>query len=189
MAQHLSTGDKQNNLPDLKLRIEMVPAPLWEVNLRKFLPRSKWTSLRFELIEQRGTSCEVCGKDCSGKGKIQAHEEWIYSDDTKAGVARLSGIQLSCWHCHMCGHWGRLQQLSRTLRRAVPDSIKHFCAVNGMSQLEFERHKTEAFDQWRRRSNLEWEVDWGDFSELLLEHWTKLPQPDWLSRSLPVHST
>src|SRR5712692_11068951 len=49
--------------------------------------------------------------------------------DSSPAIARLTGLRLSCWHCHAVEHYGRTGDmvLSRELTpQALEDTIEHF---------------------------------------------------------------
>ncbi|MDZ4762384.1 MAG: hypothetical protein SGJ21_15075 [Alphaproteobacteria bacterium] len=162
-----------------KLEIALIPGPLWNFNLREFLSPGQWRKLRMQHIEKYGAFCQTCGKDVSARGAAQGHEVWEYDTSSTPAVARLKGLSLACWHCHMAEHWGRLENLSGTLTRAVPDTIKHYCNVNGVTRPTWKRDKVRAFAEWRRLSRLEWELDWGEYAPMLLARYVELPQLYW----------
>ena len=72
-----------------------------------------------------------------------------------------------------------MENLSGTLTRAVPDTIKHYCNVNGVTRPTWKRDKVRAFAEWRRLSRLEWELDWGEYAPMLLARYVELPQLYW----------
>lgn len=163
----------------MKLCVDPVPACLFGFNLRKFIPQKRWLKLRKELIAERGSNCETCGKTVEESPKLHAHEVWEFSEETRPMVT-LKRIALSCWHCHMCEHWGKLGTLIATGRvhtGAAEDVIEHFCIVNGVARGAFEPHKDRAFDVMRMRTKILWEVDWGEYTPLILKYHAKLPQP------------
>jgi hypothetical protein len=57
----------------------------------------------------------------------------------------------------------------RSLRRAANRkcALEHFMQVNECDLVSGERHILEALTEWRRRSRLEWRVDFGEYGELL----------------------
>lgn len=173
---------------ELKLRVNPLPAHLWGKNLRTFMTKARWAQFRAEIIDRRGLRCEVCG--CDEDDPLHAHEEWSLDFTVKPPIAKLSGIGLICWHCHMCEHFGRLNTLiaNGALKpEAREEVIEHFCEVNGVGRDAFTAHYTEAIAEWERRSRMHWLVDWGDFRHLLpktslREHYDKDGNPvAWLS--------
>lgn len=152
----------------------MVPSPLWRANLRKgrVIPKSRWVKIRAECFENHGTICQTCGKVETDRKRLSVHEEWEYLTDRKPAVARLVGLKISCWHCHMVEHFGGLGKMvasGELTRRAIDDTTEHFCRVNKVGLDEFKRHLAEAKAEWMRLSQLEWVVDWGEYAALVEE--------------------
>lgn len=166
-----------------KLKICLVPAPLWNFNLREFLSQHHWRKLRLAYMAEHGEHCQTCGAPPKPKPQRghHGHEVWEYDTSRTPAVARLTGLSVACWHCHMADHWGALETIAAQagLKRAVPDTIAHYCRVNGVSRSTFARDKERAFAEWRERSKLKWELDWGPYAERLLEDYTELPHLSW----------
>lgn len=150
--------------------VRMIPGPLWGYNLRRAIPKSQWAKIRKKVIDERGLVCETCGKVAAESGKIFAHEVWEYVTSSDQAVAHLTGVVLSCWHCHAVEHFGgtgRMVGSGELSAEAIDDTIDHFCCVNNVDVSEFEKHLSEAKAEWVQLSELEWVVDWGEFSELV----------------------
>ena len=149
-----------------------MPAPLWGVNLRAVLTKTEWRKLREGLIAERGLRCETCGRlEQEGKD-IAAHEEWDYDTSNTPAVARLTGIKLSCWHCHAVEHFGATKSMAASGELgayAVEDTIEHFCRLNGVGRVEFEAHHEDAFAEWSTLNGLQWTMDWGAFASRVAE--------------------
>jgi len=153
-----------------KSAIRMVPGPLWGKNLRRLLPKSQWNKIRRNVIAERGLKCQTCGKVEIESKRIFAHEEWEYDTGRTPAVARLVELKLSCWHCHAVEHFGATGNMVRSgelTERAIEDTIRHFCRLNGVGRNEFESQLAEAKAAWMRMSQLQWEVDWGQFNSLI----------------------
>lgn len=163
-----------------KLRVEPVPPSLWGFNLRRFIPQSRWLKLRKQIIAERGAKCETCGKEPEKSSALHAHECFTFDETATPPTATLSRIELSCWMCHMCEHWGRLQRLVATGRiqnSAVDELIQHFCTQNEVERRYFEPHKAAGFAECWRLARIHWRLDWGQFTDLILEYYTEIPQP------------
>jgi hypothetical protein len=153
-----------------KPAIRMVPAPLWGMNLRRMLPKSRWNKLRKNLIAECGLKCQTCGKVETESKRIFAHEEWEYDTGRTPAIARLAGLKLSCWHCHAVEHFGATGNMVRSgelTEKAIEDTIENFCRLNGVGHDEFRAHLAEAKAEWIRSSHLQWKVDWGPFTSLV----------------------
>src|SRR5712691_8837412 len=82
----------------LKLRIELIPRPLWERNLRLSdgLGKARWGKLRHKLIEKNGARCTICGKT----ERLHGHEVWAYREKSTVGTAMLLRVEIVCIDCH-----------------------------------------------------------------------------------------
>lgn len=148
--------------------VRMVPRPLWGMNLRHKIPKSRWGKIRLGLIQERGLRCQTCGKTETESKHIFAHEEWQYETTCSPAVAHLKGLTLSCWHCHAVEHFGATGNMvlsGELTPRAIEDTIEHFCRVNQVDRDAFRRHGAEARAEWTRLNKLEWVIDWGPFQE------------------------
>jgi hypothetical protein len=155
----------------------MVPEPLWGKNLRsnEGLGRYRWDKLRKAIMAERGKSCVICGSDDQPHG----HEVWEYQETKKTGIARLIGVEIVCRDCHAIHHWGRTTRL--LLERAITLKdirrlMKHFCTTNGCKQRDFDRHADEALVIWKRRSKLEWQIDWGVYADAVRDAQRTIPE-------------
>ena len=133
------------------LNIELVPEPIWGVNLRSLLPPAAWDAARRATYQRVGYKCEVCG----GKGPthpVECHEKWEY--DEAAGVARLVGLLGLCPACHLVLHIGRAQAVGK-----MGEALTHLRKVNKCTMKEAKRQIDAAFAVWTHRSRLEWRVE------------------------------
>src|SRR5688500_5160974 len=94
----------------LKLRIELIPKPLWEQNLRlnHALGKGRCDKLRRRQIEERGARCAICG---ATDRKLHGHEVWDYRERRTRGTAVLLRVEIVCVDCHDIHHWGRTTKL------------------------------------------------------------------------------
>ena len=164
-------------IPDLvpslkrwKLRIDMVPEPLWRMNLRSNggLGKHRWKNFRAEIIAKRGLKCAIC----KSLDRPHGHEIWKYEERQRTGTARLIGIEIICGDCHAVHHWGRTNRTllgtpggSQELKRL----IRHACKLNRSTEEDFDLHAQSTMFLWRRRSGLRWKIDWGQYREAVLE--------------------
>jgi hypothetical protein len=150
--------------------VSLIPRPLWQANLRKILTRTQWKKIRSEALEKRGCRCETCGKEEPESKRISAHEEWDYDTSKSPAVAKLTGIKLSCWHCHAVEHFGAVISMTQNGElgeKAIEDTIAHFCRLNSVNRETFEAHALDALDRYGELSKLKWRVDWGPFASLV----------------------
>lgn len=146
----------------MKLTVELVPSTVWYKSLYKLLPREVWDRIRNEVIINNGRKCQVCGET---EGTMNLHEVWEY-DDTKH-VQRLKGFILLCKMCHHVKHIGLAGILANQGKLDYNEVIKHFCKVNNCSEKEFEKHRTEAFEIWGKRSEHKWKQDFGKYKKFI----------------------
>lgn len=145
----------------MKLEIDLIPTTAWGENIRKELGRSKWDKLRKEVLAEQGNKCAVCGLT----KKLQCHEVWEFNDET--GVQTLKGFQATCSLCHLGSHFGLAQQLAKQGHADLENIVSHFLEVNEISLDQFHEHLAEAVEVFKKRSQQEWEQDFGEWASLL----------------------
>lgn len=114
--------------------------------------------------------CETCGAEIAEAKDIKAHEDWEYDTSRPVAVAKLARISLVCWYCHSAEHFMQtliLVEDGKISWDAVEKTIEHFCQVNQVDRATFERDRERAFAEWTELSALEWNVDYGKFSDLV----------------------
>lgn len=154
--------------PTLRLRITPVPRPLFGLNLRKIIGKGRWRKIRKALLEENGCVCAICGAEPEDVRQIHGHEEWVYDTSTTPAVARLNGITLHCWLCHGVEHYLLAMKLAalgyEEQERLI---VQHFCDVNGADEDLFAKHLSEAMAIWSPLCDLEWTVDYRDYTNLV----------------------
>jgi len=148
-------------MKELKLTIELVPSTSWYNNLRSVLPKSVWDKIRKKTYAKYGYRCGICG----AKGRLNCHEIWEYDDQNH--VQKLVGFIALCDLCHHVKHIGLASILASEGKLDYERVVEHFMKVNGCDRKTFERHRREAFDQWRERSRYDWNVDLGEYESLV----------------------
>src|SRR5260370_15023545 len=154
----------------LRLRIELIPKPLWEQNLRlrEGLGKERWGKLRRKVIEANGARCTICG----ARERLHGHEVWDYQEKKTVGTATLLRVDIICIDCHDIHHWGRTTNLFKA-GIISPERYghlrKHFRKVNRCRQAVFDDHFLRSARVWSRRSKKRWKVDWGDFESGVAE--------------------
>lgn len=152
----------------LKLTIELVPSTIWYASIYQYYNKSnnlqKWQDIKKELFAKEGRKCWICGK---GTNQLEAHEFWQYDDINR--LQKLDAIHHLCGLCHKIKHiglWLHTEDGERMLRKegfTKQDIINHFCIVNDCSREEFQKHETEAFKIWNKRSEHKWGQDFGNY--------------------------
>ncbi len=148
----------------MRLRIHLVPKPLFERTLRKALGKARWDKLRHKLIETNGAHCEICGST----ERLHSHEVWTYRERNGTATAVLLKLQIICIDCHDIRHFARTTKLFQAgiiTPKRYGTLRKHFRKVNRCHQREFDDHFGRALRTWASRSKKEWEIDWGDFRQ------------------------
>ncbi len=148
----------------LKLRIELVPKPLWGKNLRSSvgLGKARWDKLRRELIKSNGARCMICGS----AENLHGHEVWSHQEKKRVRIAVLLKVEIVCIDCHDIHHWARTVKLilAGVVKHSREIALrKYFRKVNGCRQLDFDNHFLRNMRIWFRQSKKRWRVDWGDF--------------------------
>ena len=147
---------EKNSFPHLKLKIEMVPRTLWNINLRYLLTVKKWQQIRKNELkrcvgEQYFHHCEICKRP---KNTLDCHEIWHYDYDNK--LQTLNGLIMLCKQCHLIKHIGFATNLAMDGNCNFEGLIRHFCWVNNTTSNEFLEHYLEELDKWKHRSQFEW---------------------------------
>ena len=146
----------------LKLNIELVPSTSWYDNLRKCISGYDWDKIRKKAYANASYKCEICGE----KTPLHCHERWNYDDEKL--LQKLEGFEAICVNCHMIKHIGFSMHTEEGRNQFDRDElITHFCKVNNCSKNDFMRYEEEAFEIWRKRSQYQWEVDLGDYKNII----------------------
>lgn len=149
----------------MKLEVELIPRPLWGLNLRKKLEETGkmnlWSDLRKRLMIEEGYKCWICGREDS---YFEAHEFWIYND--KTSIQKLDSVHLICDLCHKVKHFGRTQTV------CSKDYIKnillvHFFEVNKCKIDDFRKHFGDVQMLWLKRNEGCWKQDYGKYKNMI----------------------
>lgn len=152
----------------MKLSVDLIPAPLFGVSLYRLAPTAAWRKFRASLVEDHGLRCCTCTGEVGKSADLQAHEDWKYDEERR--VALLISVKLICKPCHAVEHFGNTLQRVREgvlSKDYLPILRAHWANVNGKREGDFQAHIKDAERTWRRRSKIEWTVDFGEFSWLV----------------------
>ncbi len=142
--------------------MELIPKPLWDLNLRTKLGKAGWRRLRDGLAARSKPGCAICGS----LAPLQGHEVWDYAETETTGTAMLQGVNFVCQDCSSIHHFGRFQQLLAE-RVITPQEyqrvIEHALRVNDCDTAKWEQHALVAKEAYDRRSNLRWAINYGPF--------------------------
>lgn len=136
------------------LFVDLVPSSCWFTNVRSCVDQRDWERLRRMVVGRAGGRCEVCGSPGDrGRGVwLEAHERWAYDDARR--VQTLRRLICVCTSCHRVTHFGLAQ-----VRGQDGAALNHLMRVNGWSRSQARAHVDEAFDVWRARSAVDWQLD------------------------------
>jgi hypothetical protein len=106
------------------------------------------------ITRRAGKRCEVCGqaKDRSVGRRLEAHERWVYDDQT--GVQTLRRLIYLCDMCHTVTHFGRAR-----IKGKAQMALAHLRDVTGMNDQQAQTHIADAFAVWEHRSAHIWTLD------------------------------
>src|SRR5574341_61050 len=149
------------NPQQLKLTIELVPSTSWYNNLRKVVSQEEWDKIRKKSYKDAGYKCTTCGAE----GKLNCHEVWNYNDKTH--IQKLEGFIALCDLCHHVKHIGLAGILAMKGQLDMEKIIKHFMKVNSCDRETFENHRKAAFKEWKERSTHDWQVDLGQYEDVI----------------------
>ncbi len=150
-------ADRSSGEAKLRLKIELVPGPLWRRNLRTILSRKEWEALRPRVIAAAGFRCEICGAG----PPLLCHEVWEYDD--QRSIQRLRRLQAVCRLCSLVQHIGQAGVVVAAGRVKRRELVSRFMNVNGVSRSVFKEHEERAFERWYERSASEWTQDLGAY--------------------------
>lgn len=145
-----------NRFDYLKLKIEMVPKTLWNINLRYLLTNKKWQEIRKNELKrcvgkQYYYHCEICDRQFNS---LDCHEIWHYNDQEK--LQTLDGLIMLCKQCHLIKHIGFATNLALDDKCNFAGLIRHFCWVNNATNSDFYEHYLIEKAKWRERSKHQW---------------------------------
>src|SRR5665213_3542260 len=132
------------------LGINLIPRTSWYNNLRSMFSKEDWDILRKDCYKKAGYVCEICGGR-GDKWPVECHEIWDFSE---WGVQKLVRLIALCPLCHKCQHPGLAQ-----INGEFEDCVKHYMAVNKVSEKEARKDFNEAFKVWQERNETDWELD------------------------------
>lgn len=136
---------------DCPLTMELVPKTCWFSNVRDHVSNEDWRMISRAVSKRVGHRCEICGSQGS-EHPVEAHEMWEY--DYENMTQRLKGIVALDSHCHLVKHSG-YADLSGQKQLA----FDHMLKVNGWSEEYGIQYYNNAVEEWKLRSQFEWELD------------------------------
>jgi hypothetical protein len=161
MRGGVEMGRKAKIPEELRLTIELVPETSWYSNMRKVLPQRDWDKIRKKAYADAGHRCGVCG----ASGRLECHERWAYDDNKH--VQKLMGFIALCSLCHHVKHIGLAGILAKEGKLDYEEVVSHFMRVNECDRKTFDAYRAQAFEVWRKRSSVEWTIDFGEYALLV----------------------
>ena len=118
------------------------------ISLRRLLNDSDFSRLRNLLVKRVAYRCEVCGEECisSERKYLEVCEMFSFNFSTQA--QRLERLVALCKPCY---------STTRLLDKGV--ALEHLMDINGLDREDAKQHIYEAFDNWKGRSEIKWNVD------------------------------
>jgi hypothetical protein len=153
-----------------RLEIEAIPESCFFSNLRKLLPRKRWDEIRVEAYVEHLDKCAICGI-IPDKGKLHAHEWWLFQDDT--WVQELGKVVALCNLCHMAKHPIKAFMLIDEGRMDYGEYVGHYCEVNDCYESDFIEDLKVALGVFAERSKHEWILKIGDYIDEVKEEFTE----------------
>lgn len=120
-------------------------------NVRAVLSASQWNALRGKIADAAWNVCQICG-GVGPNHPVECHEIWEYNEKTK--IQRLAGMIALCPDCHMVKHFGYARVTGKE-----EQAFKHFMKINELKKKEAETAISQAYEVWRKRSLIDWELD------------------------------
>jgi hypothetical protein len=148
----------------VRLKIELVPTPLWGKTLAR-TSSDEWDVLRREVYKRVNYRCEICGGN-GPRHPVECHEIWFYDD--KRNIQELGGFMGICPACHSAKHYGRSSAHGNEEQVRI-----HLMKVNGWTENELARYVKVCYKVWRERSKRKWTQDFSWLDKWRMDHRTR----------------
>jgi hypothetical protein len=149
------------------LFIDLIPRTCWFTNVRYCVKKQDWERLRKHVYNRVDNKCECCKSNIS----LEAHERWDY--DEKNHIQKLVRIVALCQLCHQSTHIG-LAGINGKYEQAK----EHLKKVRNFSEKEFLEHENNAWEIWRERNKIKWNLDLSLITSNNLQLTEKIPDKD-----------
>jgi len=154
--------ESNETIPDLKLKIELVPQTARIYSIRREVSPETWNFIRQMCYQKYSNRCGICGIE--GK-PLECHEMWDYHEDTC--MQKFGGLIALCPDCHDVKHIGMAHIKAGNGLLDFDELIRHFCKVNQCTEKEYKQHFKDATEEYERRSKIKWNFDNDGFVENL----------------------
>jgi hypothetical protein len=118
------------------------------IYLRRLLNDSDFGRLRNLLVKRVAYRCEICGEECISSERKYLEVCEMFSFNFSTQVQRLERLTALCKPCYTT---------TRLLDKGV--ALGHLMDINGLDREDAKQHIYEAFDNWKGRSEIKWNVD------------------------------
>ena len=130
------------------LFVDLIPTSCWFTNARSCIHPGDWDRVRKFVYTRAGNQCECCQKP----GRLEGHERWSYDEIGK--IQKLHRLIALCPECHETTHIGLADIKGR---KGI--AKKHLMAVRNFTEAQADEHIKEAFQIWRDRNTIDWQLD------------------------------
>jgi 5-methylcytosine-specific restriction endonuclease McrA len=135
----------------MKLTLDLVPASCFFTNVRAFVSKKQWDTIRFKVYSKAYDTCEICG-GIGPAHAVECHEIFEYNDSEL--IQKLTGMIALCPNCHNTKHFGLSELQGKRVK-----ILKHFMKVNKVNKTDAEKYISEQFIIWAKRSKYRWALD------------------------------
>lgn len=158
-VKKLETAIKYNNDSNLfligenknyggnQLYVDLLPKNS-SITLKRTLEDSEYSKLRNIIVKRVAYKCEICNIECLSRNNkyLQLCERYSYSIETQ--VQKLERIVAICKECY---------QTVRLLDKGI--ALSRLIEINQIDKEDAKQHILDAYDIWKIRSNIDWNVD------------------------------
>jgi hypothetical protein len=132
------------------LFVDLVPSSCWFTNVRSAVAPKHWKAVRLAVLSRAGNRCECCSSH--GGHRLECHERWAFDNGSKTQT--LKRLVALCSECHETTHFGLA-----IARNRGEIALQHLMKVNRWTEEAANRHVSEAFALWEKRSLSTWTLD------------------------------
>jgi hypothetical protein len=130
-----------------QLFVDLLPKDS-SITLKRTLEDSEYSKLRNIVVKRVAYKCEICNTECISKDNkyLQLCERYSYSMEKK--VQKLERIVAMCKECF---------QTVRLLDKGI--ALTRLIEINQTDKEDAKQHIFDAYEIWKVRSNIKWNVD------------------------------
>lgn len=128
-----------------ELYIDLVPKNTM-FSLYHSLSKEDYYRLRDTLLKRAGYVCEICTQDCKNQSNIFLCERFSFSENTK--IQKLEKIDVLCTKC-----------FATTRLKDKNIALEHLQQVVDISKDEAKHIIYDAFETWKKKSGIQWNLD------------------------------